>query len=76
MSMNFNIYLNNDIGEKVGFLAKKLHRSRNSIVSEALEEWVARHSTSWPENFFQFEAMDVPDFTSFRKGLKDLSEDP
>lgn len=76
--MNFNVYLNKNIGVKVTKIAEAMHRSRNSIISEALEEWVDRHTSSkWPKNFFDFEPItDVPDFKKQRLELKDISEDP
>lgn len=77
--MNFNVYLNKQTGEKVTLLAKSLRRSRNSIVNEALEEWLSNHSkTSWPEHFFDFSPFeDTPDFKALRSDLKDnISEDP
>ena len=76
--MNFNIYLKKNIGEKVTKTAKSLHRSRNSIISEALEEWLERHSsTKWPSDFFDFEPIqNLPNFKEFRKDLKKLPEDP
>jgi hypothetical protein len=76
--MNFNVYLRKNIGEKVTKTAETLHRSRNSIVSEALEEWLDRHvSSKWPKNFFDFEAVKrVPNFKKLRKELKSISEDP
>jgi len=71
--MNFNVYLNKKIGEKVTRVAKALRRSRNSIVNEALEEWLSKHTKAkWPKNFFDFSPIeDVPDFKSLRKDLKD-----
>jgi hypothetical protein len=77
--MNFNVYLNKNTGEKVTQLAKSLHRSRNSIVNEALEEWMERHvATSWPKNFFDFSPIkDVPNFESYRQDLKEgTTQDP
>lgn len=77
--MNFNVYLNKGTGERVTKAAKTLHRSRNSIVNEALEEWLNKHTqTKWPKNFFNFSPIkDTPDFKSLRKELKENpSEDP
>ena len=77
--MNFNIYLREEMGIKITKAAKKLHRSRNSIINEAVEEWLVNHSSSqWPKGFFDFNPMTgVPDFKAFRKDLKDnISEDP
>jgi predicted transcriptional regulator len=36
--MNFNIYVNKKTGESINKIAKNLHRSRNSIISEALDK--------------------------------------
>lgn len=77
--MNFNVYLNKGTGEKITLLAKSLHRSRNSIINEALEEWLSSHTqTSWPKDFFDFLPIeDLPDFKGLRQDLKDhISEDP
>ena len=71
--MNFSIYLKKELADKVNALSKSLKRSRNSIINEALEQWIKKHeSRSWPENFFDFEPVsDVPDFKTLRKELKD-----
>lgn len=77
--MNFNVYLKKEIGGKITLIAKTLHRSRNSIVNEALEEWLGKHTkTKWPKNFFDFAPIeDIPDFKSYRDDLKDnIPEDP
>ncbi len=77
--MNFNVYLNKDTGEKVTLLAKSLHRSRNSIVNEALEEWLNNHTkTSWPKDFFDFSPLEEElDFKALRNDFKDnIAEDP
>lgn len=77
--MNFNVYLNKETGKKITQLAKSLHRSRNSIVNEALEEWLSKNvKTEWPKNFFDFSPIeDVPDFKSLRNELDDnISKDP
>lgn len=77
--MNFNLYLKKEMGSKVTQAAKKLHRSRNSIINEAVEEWLDKHNDSqWPKGFFDFEPIhDVPDFKELRKDLTQLiSEDP
>lgn len=77
--MNFNVYVRKNTGQCVNKMAADLHRSRNSIVNEALEEWLLRHSkTVWPKDFFDFEPIDdVPDFKKLRKDLKrTTSRDP
>ncbi len=76
---NFNVYVNKKTGERIAKVAKTLHRSRNSIVNEALEEWLNQHSNErWPKNFFDFSPIkEVPDFKALREELtKDISQDP
>lgn len=74
--MNFNIYLNKGIGEQITKVAKKLHKSRNSIITEALEEWLGKYSSAqWPKHFFDFEpVLDVPDFKAMRSDLKPIED--
>lgn len=77
--MNFNVYVKEEMGRRISKAARKFHRSRNSIINEALEEWLNRYeSNEWPKGFFDFEAIpDCPDFKDFRKDLSsDISEDP
>lgn len=77
--MNFNIYLKEEMGSKVTKAAKKLHRSRNSIINEAIDEWLERHYPSqWPKGFFDFDPItDIPDFKELRRDLnRDIQEDP
>ncbi len=77
--MNFNVYIPKDKGDKITKVAKTMHRSRNSIINEALDEWLGRHLPSkWPSKFFDFKPIDdVPDFKLIRSELKDQRpEDP
>lgn len=76
--MNFTVYVNKKTGERIDKVAKNLHRSRNSIIAEALDEWLDRHVLrQWPKSFFNFDQTeDVPDFKALRKDLKEISEDP
>ncbi|MCE5294609.1 MAG: hypothetical protein LLF94_08360 [Chlamydiales bacterium] len=77
--MNFNVYVPKDIGLKLSEATKALHCSRNSIVTEALSEWLQVHLPSeWPQGFFDFSPVEgVPDFKALRKDLADIvNEDP
>lgn len=76
--MNISIYVRREIAEKMAKIAKKTHRSRNSIVAEALDEWLDKHcKPHWPKHFFDFEPLDDNvRFDEFRKGLSEISEDP
>ena len=76
--MNVNVYLENSLNKEIVVLAKKLHKSRNAIVREALKEWVSNHRTEeWPTLRRNFKG--IPTMTSFeahRKELKSPKEDP
>ena len=76
--MNFNVYVNKQTEKRVAKMAKVLHRSRNSIINEALEEWLNTHTSSrWPKGFFDFDPVeDVPNFKQLRVDLKLIKEDP
>lgn len=77
--MNFNIYVPKEIGFKLSQAAKALHCSRNAIVTEAINQWLQKHtSPNWPATFFDFAPLqDVPNFKALRSDLADVSnEDP
>ena len=75
--MTFSIYVHKELSRKIMRLTKSLGRSRNSIINEALEEWLSKHtSKKWPKGFFDFEPIeDVPDFEVLRKA-KAPTKDP
>lgn len=77
--MNFNVYVPKELGWRLKKVTKELRCSRNSIIAQALREWLNAHQLSeWPKNFFDFEAIgDAPDFKALRSDLLDnISEDP
>lgn len=79
--MNFNIYVPKRLGKKLEEATKALRCKKNSIITEALEEWLSKHfPTKWPKDFFDFEPIedeDLPDFKALRKDLKNnIKEDP
>jgi hypothetical protein len=76
--MNLSIYLSQDLENRLSLMSQQLHTSKNSIIREALEEWITRHTphSSWPPHFFDFEPInDAPDFSSYRKDLSPPKED-
>ena len=77
--MNFNVYIPKDIGQQLQKITKKRHCSRNSILVEALKEWISKHETTrWANDFFDFEPVKGRcDFKAMRKDLLDNEkEDP
>lgn len=66
--MKFSVHINNDTAACIKIMGKTLHRSRNSIVQEALDEWIKVHtSEQWPNEFDSIQ--DLPDFKNPRKDL-------
>jgi hypothetical protein len=75
--MNFNINLKKSLAEQILLIAKKLHLSRNAIVSEALEEWIKKHHSFSPPEIDLESIQDLPDFKNIRKeSLKKPPKDP
>lgn len=76
--MNLNIYIEDELGQEIKHLAKKLGQSRNSIVREALKEWVNHHGiAAWPESVLKFSGVsDVTAFEEHRTVLKPPKKDP
>ncbi|HXF29242.1 MAG TPA: hypothetical protein VN457_05280 [Chlamydiales bacterium] len=76
--MNFSVYVNKALGQKINKFVKELDTTRNTIFREAIELWIAQHQKSkWPPGFFDFTAVkDLPDFKAMTKGMKSLSKDP
>lgn len=76
--MNFNVYINDQLYQELENHRLLLGKSRNSIVTEALIEWVNCHKqTKWPKNFFKFnkDMMELyPDTKLLRKGLLEPKE--
>ncbi len=76
--MNISIYVNKELAKKITDLSRTLKRTRNSVINEALENWVKKQNKSeWPKHFFEFEALsDFPSSKELRKGLKITKKDP
>lgn len=75
--MNLNIYLEDSLGQQLTSCAKKLHRKKNTIIREALKEWINRHTKkSWPKSIMDFKgAKEFPTIEELRSGLTPPTED-
>ena len=71
--MNLNIYIEDHLARQLSAQAEKLHRKKNSIIREALAEWLKKYnSKSWPSSVIEFQGIeDWDDISSLRKGLPD-----
>lgn len=76
--MNLSIYIDKELAKKITELSKALKRTRNSVINEAIENWIEKQNKSeWPKRFFEFEALpDFPSSKELRKGLKIPKKDP
>jgi len=58
--MNFNFSVSKPVAEYVAKTARNLKRSEDSIVKEALEDWLLKnYSCVWPDSYFENIANDV-----------------
>ena len=75
--MNLNIYLEDQVAKQLSTCAVKLHRKRNSIIREALKEWLDKHSNkNWPTSVLEFQGIkDWDDIVELRKDLPDRGKD-
>jgi Ribbon-helix-helix protein, copG family len=76
--MNFNIYLDDETGEQLGQLAKKVGESRNALIRQAVTEWLNRHDQpTWPTEVLNFEGdPSLRSFELWREELKKPQADP
>lgn len=76
--MNFNLYLDDQLGERLTEVAKENKKSRNALIREAISLWLRTHEKSqWPDEVMEFEGVpDFPAFESYRKDLAEAREDP
>lgn len=75
--MNISVYLPQKLISRLSHVAEQQHTSKNSIIREAVEEWITNHcaQSSWPLHFFDFDGVkEVPDFSSYREELSVLKE--
>ncbi len=76
--MNFNIYLDDKIGQQLNHAAKQQGKSRNALVRQAVSDWLKRHGKSrWPDEVLAFKGLAaMPEFETSRRRLKSTDADP
>jgi metal-responsive CopG/Arc/MetJ family transcriptional regulator len=75
--MNLNIYLEEELAKKLAVYSEKLNRKKNSIVREAIRDWVEKHTKKkWPKSILEFKGIkDFPSVTELRQDIDDKDED-
>lgn len=72
--MHFNIYLDDRIGAQLNNCAQATGQSRNALIRKAVDEWLARHGETWPEEILAFQG--VADFPMFEAARSELATPP
>ena len=69
--MNINVYIEDQLANQLSQYAEKFHKKRNSIVREAIRDWLTKHTQSqWPRSIIEFEGIqDFPDIKELRKDI-------
>lgn len=76
--MHFNVYIDDQAGKQLNAAAKKMGKTRNALIREAIQSWITRRAQpQWPEAIIKFQGIaNMPRFESYRDQLRDPSEDP
>lgn len=69
--MNINVYMEDLLARQLSECSRKLHRKKNSIIREAVKDWLKKHAnTNWPKSVVAFEGIeDFPTVDDLRKGV-------
>lgn len=69
--MNLHIYIEDSLGEKLTTYAKKCNRKRNSIIRQAIKDWIERHTEKkWPDSVLKFKGIPTfPNIKSLRNNI-------
>lgn len=70
--MNFSVYLDDEMVERLNCAARESRRTRNAVVREAVAEWLGRWKPSrWPAEILKFHgSRGIARFEDGRKALK------
>jgi metal-responsive CopG/Arc/MetJ family transcriptional regulator len=76
--MHFNIYLDDETGERLNDAAEQAGESRNALIRRAVSDWLKRHGIpQWPEQVLNFKGVaDMRPFETGRNKLKPPADDP
>jgi hypothetical protein len=69
--VNFNIYLDKDLSQKLFHVCETTHKKRNTLIREALELYIRQlNQRTWPSSILNFQGVDELDpFEASRKEL-------
>ena len=66
-----NIYIEDKLAEQLARYSERLHRKKNSIVREAIKDWLTKHTErKWSKSVMQFKGIeDFPDIKELRQDI-------
>ena len=69
--MNFNIYLDKGLSQKLSYVCETTHKRRNAIIREALELYIRQLTQrTWPPSILNFQGLEgIEPFEATRKEL-------
>jgi len=69
--MNMTVYIEDQLATQLSKHAEKLHRKRNSIVREAIKDWLNKNAQQkWSNTVLKFKGIeDFPDVDELRKSV-------
>ena len=69
--MNFNVYLDYALAQKLESLSRKQGKKRNAVIREALEAWIIQaNSQTWPTTVMDYEG--TSDWIAFEEYREEL----
>jgi predicted transcriptional regulator len=69
--MNFKVHLNDELVESLNQTARKIGRTRNALIREAVAQWFGRRPVKWPSEVANFSGLRAfKRFEVDRKKLK------
>jgi hypothetical protein len=76
--MHFNIYLDDETGQRLTAAAKERGENRNAVIRHAVQEWLRREGRSeWPAVVLSHNGdSEMPPFEAGREQLVPPSADP
>ncbi len=75
--MNFNIYIEDELGQKLENICQLTGKKRNTLIREAILSWLSQYPIpQWPESIQNFEGEpDIIPFESYRTELLPPTDD-
>ena len=76
--MHFNIYLDDETGQRLTAAARELGENRNAVIRHAVQEWLRRQGRpQWPAAVLSHAGdPDMPPFEASRERLVSPPDDP